>query len=134
MPLNLISQQATLNNHTCRLKSGSTAAIHLGIGIAHGKDHSHNTRIDKRLSAGRRAAKMGAGFKGDVGRCALCPSLGRFQSHSLGVITTGWLRESLDKNLVALGQHATHMRIRARPKTSAGGKAHGLSHVAGICG
>ena len=134
MLLNLISQQAAFNNNTCRLKSGSTAAIHLGVGIAHGKDHPRNTRVDKRLSAGRRAAKMRAGFKGDVGRCALCPSLGCFQSHGFGVITTGWLRETLGNKLIAPRQHAAHVGIRARPKARAGSKAHGLSHVAGICG
>ena len=134
MLLNLICQQATLNNNTCRLKSSSTAAIHFGIGIAYGKDHPRNTRIDKRLSTGRRAAKMGAGFKGNVCRCALCPSLRCFQSHGFGVITTRWLREPLGNNLIALRQHAAHVGIRARPKTRAGSKAHSQSHVTGICG
>ena len=104
------------------------------VGIGQRRDDPRDARTDQSFGAGRGAAVVGAGFKGDIGRC---PPRGRtrhVQRHPLGMGTPAGLGPAPARDPAICHDHAAHGGVRPDVAQAPPRQPQRVVHVAQVGG
>jgi hypothetical protein len=90
------------------------ATGHAGIGIFDCGYNAADASLNQCFSAGARAAVVGAGFEGNIGRSTPCRSACHGKGLGFGVGPAAWLGPAYAQQYVIPDDNTAHRRILSR--------------------